>query len=61
MENKSLEMTKRDFRRRSNWSIKAPEFRAKFRFSIKLKEFLPVREIAKNILKEKLEDELVIN
>ena len=58
MENESLEMTKRGFRRRSSLSIKAPEFLPKFRFSIKSKEFVPVREIVRNILKERLEDEI---
>ena len=49
---------RREHRKRSTLSIKAPEFKPRFRFSTKAKEFVPVREIVRNILNEKLDEEL---
>ena len=60
LDNESLhiELMRREHRKRSTLSIKAPEFKPRFRFSTKAKEFVPVREIVRNILNEKLDEEL---
>ena len=60
LENESLhlELMRREHKRSSSLSIKAQEFRPRFRFSIKAKEFIPVSQIVRNILKEKLDEGL---
>ena len=63
LENESLhlELMRREHKRRSILSIKAQKFQPRFRFSMKAKEFVPVREIVRTILaemKEKLDKDL---
>ena len=60
LENESLhlELMRREHKRSSSLSIKAQEFRPRFRFSTKAKEFVPVIKTVRKILKEKLEEGL---
>ena len=60
LENESLhlELMRREHSKRSILSIKAQEFRPRFRFSIKAKEFVPVSKTVRNILKDELDEGL---
>ena len=58
LENESLhlELMRREHKRSSSLSIKAQEFRPRFRFSIKAKEFVPVSKTVGDVLKDNSEE-----